>query len=91
MTKTVKTMIRIDAPNSPKLEELLDSAISENADEIIVDMEDTEYICSVGLRVILGAQKKLRGGSCNMIIKNVKPGIMEIFEVTGFSDILTIE
>lgn len=88
---TVKTMVRVDAPNSPKLEEMLDAAINEKPSEIIVDMEDTVYICSVGLRVILGAQKKLRSGDTNMILKNVRPEIMEIFDVTGFSDILNIE
>ena len=42
MTKTIKSMLRVDAPNSPKLEEMLDAAIAENADEIILDMEETE-------------------------------------------------
>ncbi|HAL02751.1 MAG TPA: anti-sigma factor antagonist [Lachnospiraceae bacterium] len=91
MTKTIKSMLRVDAPNSPKLEEMLDAAIAENADEIILDMEETEYICSVGLRVLIGTQKKLRDKTCKFIIRNVKPDIMEIFKVTGFTGILTIE
>jgi len=84
-------MLRVDAPNSPKLEEMLDAAIAENADEIILDMEETEYICSVGLRVLIGTQKKLRDKTYKFIIRNVKPDIMEIFKVTGFTGILTIE
>ncbi len=91
MTKTIKSMLRVDAPNSPKLEEMLDAAIAENADEIILDMEETEYICSVGLRVLIGTQKKLRDKTYKFIIRNVKPDIMEIFKVTGFTGILTIE
>ena len=56
-----------------------------------IDMEETEYICSVGLRVLIGTQKKLRDKTCKFIIRNVKPDIMEIFKVTGFTGILTIE
>ena len=52
------------------------------------DLADLEYVSSAGLRVILMVQKNMKG---NFVLKNVKPEIMEIFEITGFSDILTIE
>ena len=52
------------------------------------DLADLEYVSSAGLRVILMVQKNMKG---NFVLKNVKPEIMEIFEITGFADILTIE
>jgi anti-sigma B factor antagonist len=52
-------------------------------------MEGLKYISSAGLRVLLGAQKKMnKQGS--MVIENVNDAVMEVFEVTGFADILTI-
>ena len=59
-------------------------------DSLILDFKDLEYISSAGLRVLLSAQKKMskKGG---MIVKNVSEEVMEIFEVTGFADILVIE
>ena len=52
------------------------------------DQAYREYIASAGVRVILMVQKNMKG---NFVLKNVKPEIMEIFEITGFADILTIE
>ena len=62
----------------------------EGVKKLIFDFASLDYISSAGLRVLLSAQKVMtkQGG---MIIRNVKPEIMEIFEVTGFSDTLTIE
>lgn len=58
--------------------------------ELVFDFAELEYISSAGLRVILSAQKVMnRQGS--MIIRNVNENVMEVFEVTGFVDILTIE
>lgn len=90
--KTVEAMERIDASHAPVLEEMLLKAVEEpENNHIIIDMEHTVYICSVGLRVLLTIQKKLRRRGGTMVIKNVKPQIMEIFDVTGFSGILTFE
>lgn len=58
---------------------------------ITVDMEDTVYISSVGLRVLLLIQKKLQRTQGSLTIANIKPQIMEIFEITGFSGIFTVE
>ena len=58
--------------------------------ELALDFSQLEYLSSAGLRVLLSAQKVMnRQGT--MVIKNVNETIMEIFEVTGFSDILTVE
>ena len=56
-----------------------------------MNLTDLDYISSAGLRVILSCQKKMNAASGTMIIKNVNTMIMDIFEATGFVDILTIE
>ena len=86
---TVKVEGRLDTTTAPELEEELKSAIDE-ANELIFDLEGLEYLSSAGLRILLASQKKMteKGG---MKVTNVNDVIMEIFEITGFSDILTIE
>ena len=80
---------RLDTVTSPELE----SAIKESLDgvkELVMDFENLEYISSAGLRVLLSAQKiMMQQGSMKVI--NVNDIVMEIFDVTGFGDILTIE
>ena len=80
---------RLDTTTAPQLEaELKQSA--NGVTELVMDFSGLEYLSSAGLRVLLSAQKVMnRQGS--MVIKNVNETIMEIFEVTGFVDILTIE
>ena len=80
---------RLDTTTAPQLEaELKQSA--NGVTELVMDFSGLEYLSSAGLRVLLSAQKVMnRQGS--MVIKNVNETIMEIFEVTGFADILTIE
>ena len=80
---------RLDTTTAPALE----AAVSENVgacEQLILDFDGLEYISSAGLRVILKAQKAMsaKGG---MKLLHVNETIMEIFEITGFSDILTIE
>ena len=80
---------RLDTITAPAL----DKTINENIGKIkslILDFKCLEYISSAGLRVLLSAQKKLQQIG-EMKIKNVCEGIMEVFEMTGFADILTIE
>lgn len=80
---------RLDTVSSPQLEEALKPIYAE-AETLVLDFAKLEYISSAGLRVLLSAQKKLqkKGGT---IIKNANSDIKEIFEVTGFADILTVE
>ena len=79
---------RLDTATAPELERELASAL-KGVSELTLDFSGLDYISSAGLRVLLTAQKTMsKQGS--MKIKNVKEIIMEIFEVTGFSDILTI-
>ena len=80
---------RLDTTTSPQLEEEIKKSL-QGVTTLIIDMEKLVYLSSAGLRVILAAQKKMnRQGK--MIIRHVCDTIMEVFEVTGFTDILTIE
>ena len=86
---TVALTGRLDTTTAPELEREL----KENLDGVtalVIDMAALEYISSAGLRVLLSAQK-IMGRQGEMKVTHVSETIMEIFEVTGFSDILTIE
>lgn len=88
-TLTLSLEGRLDTTTSPMLEAELKHSV-EGVTELVIDMAALEYISSSGLRVLLSAQKVMnRQGK--MTVRNVNETIMEIFEVTGFSDILTIE
>jgi len=58
---------------------------------MILDFDKLDFVSSAGLRVLLLIQKKSKALSGSLVIKNVKPEIQEVFDMTGFSDILTIE
>ena len=80
---------RLDTVTAPELEKELKDSF-DGVSELTLDFAGLDYISSAGLRVLLAAQKVMnRQGS--MKVANVNETIMEIFEVTGFSDILTIE
>ena len=80
---------RLDTVTSPSLEAELKDAL-DGVSELTMDFEKLEYISSAGLRVLLGAHKEMsKHGTMKLTL--VGETIMEIFEVTGFSDILTIE
>ncbi len=80
---------RLDTTTAPQLENELKSFM-ESVSSLVFDFENLEYISSAGLRVLLTAQKFMsKQGSMKLI--HVKEDVNEIFEVTGFSDILTIE
>lgn len=89
--KEMKTLKKIDASSAPKLDAELKATIESGELEIIVDMSDTTYISSVGLRAFASAQKKMNKLGGSMVLKHVQACIKEIFEVTGFGGVLTIE
>ena len=80
---------RLDTGTAPQLEAELKSSL-DGVTTLVLDFTGLEYISSAGLRVLLGAQKVMakQGG---MVIRNVNEVISEVFEVTGFVDILNIE
>lgn len=80
---------RLDTTTAPQLESELKQSIS-GVEKLILDLKDLEYLSSAGLRVLLSAQKVMNKQG-EMVVRNVNETISEIFEVTGFVEILTIE
>ena len=80
---------RLDTTTAPQLEEDIKSSL-EGVTELTLDLKGLDYISSAGLRVLLSAQKVMNKQGA-MTVRNVSETVMEIFDVTGFSDILTIE
>ena len=80
---------RLDTTTAPELEETIKDSI-DGVESLTIDLTDLEYISSAGLRVLLAAQK-IMNKQGDMKVTGVGEVVMEIFEVTGFSDILTIE
>ena len=80
---------RLDTVTSPSLEAELNGTL-DGVSELTMDFEELEYISSAGLRVLLAAQKEMNKRGV-MKLTHVNETIMEIFEVTGFADILTID
>ena len=80
---------RLDTQTAPELENELDSILS-GLKELTFDMTNLEYVSSAGLRVILKAQKAMNAQG-SMKLTGVNDSIMEVFDITGFLDILTIE
>ncbi|MCQ2552551.1 MAG: STAS domain-containing protein [Clostridia bacterium] len=82
---------RLDTTTAPSLDaELNQSSDLAAVKELVFDFEKLEYVSSAGRRVLLATQKTMNTHG-KMVIKNVNDAIMEVFEITGFSDILTIE
>ena len=77
---------RLDTITAPALDKTINEDIG-NTKNLVLDVKGMEYISSAGLRVLLGAQKKI--GSMKVV--NVCEEVMDVFEMTGFADILTIE
>lgn len=88
-TLTIALEGRLDTVTAPDLEAEIGESIEEITD-LKFDMEALEYISSAGLRVLLSAQKNMAKKG-TMTLYNVNDTVMEIFDVTGFADILTIE
>ena len=86
---TIELVGRLDTTTAPALDKTINSDI-ESTKSLVLDFKSLEYISSAGLRVLLSAQKKMQKvGSMKLI--NVCEEVMEVFEMTGFADILTIE
>lgn len=88
-TTELKIIGRLDTVTAPELEAEVNDCI-EGVQEFILDCEALEYVSSAGLRVILKAQK-IMNNQGSMKLMNVNDTIMEVFDITGFADILTIE
>lgn len=88
-TLTMKIIGRLDASNAQELTNALNSSL-DGVKELIFDFTDLKYVASAGLRALLMAQKRMnKQGS--MVIRHVDETVMEVLEMTGFSDLMTIE
>jgi anti-sigma B factor antagonist len=87
---TVALEGRLDTFTAPDLEKELAESL-EGVKEIVLDLEGLEYISSAGLRVLLSTQKKMNEIEGTMLVRNINDIVKEVFEVTGFDEILTIE
>ncbi len=81
---------RLDTTTAPELETCI-KGLEPSVMELVMDFKALDYLSSAGLRVILAAQKQMNAKQGKMVICNVNETIMEVFEVTGFVDILTIQ
>ncbi len=80
---------RLDTTTAPQLEAELNTCL-DGVESLVFDMAGLEYISSAGLRVLLAAQKRMNKQG-KMTVRSVNETVQEVFEITGFSDILTIE
>ena len=87
---TVALEGRLDTNTSPELEKVLDDSLN-GVTALEFDLAGLDYISSAGLRLLLRAQKIMNGREGLMTVRNVNGPIMEIFDITGFAEILTIE
>ena len=86
---TIELVGRLDTTTAPALDKTINEDVAD-VKNLILDIKGLEYISSAGLRVLLGAQKKMQKiGSMKVV--NVCAEVMEVFEMTGFADILVIE
>ena len=86
---TLKLVGRLDTTTAPQLEAELKANLS-GVEHLVLDMAELDYLSSAGLRVLLAAQKVMNKQG-DMVVCHVNETIAEVFDVTGFSDILTIE
>ena len=89
-TETIIEIVgRLDTITAPALDKTINEDIGDTKD-LVLDIKGVEYISSAGLRVLLGAQKKMQKIGTMKVI-NVCEEVMDVFEMTGFADILVIE
>lgn len=88
-TLNISLVGRLDTTTAPEFEKSFNESV-EGMKDVVLNFEKLDYVSSAGLRVLLTAQKKMNAiGSMKLV--NVKEDVMEVFEITGFSEILTIE
>ena len=80
---------RLETSTAPNLQDVIDKQAND-INELQIDMEDIEYVSSAGLRVLLAASKKMKAKGGKLILNHVNDDVMEVFEITGFKEILDI-
>lgn len=87
---TIALKGRLDTTTAPELEKTVNDSL-EDITELSMDFLELEYLSSAGLRVLLNASKAMKKKDGAMVICNVNEDIMEVFTITGFTEILTIQ
>lgn len=87
---TVAPEGRIDTMTAPEFEKKVSEIITNDTTDLVLDMTNVEYVSSAGLRVILKLQK-IMFNMGKMTVTGVNETVMEVFEITGFADILNIQ
>lgn len=82
---------RLDTATSPELDAVLQKEITPAVRQLNIDLAALDYISSAGLRVLLAAQKKMNAAGGSMLVQHPNEVVEEIFDVTGFNEILQIE
>ena len=88
-TLTIALEGRLDTGSAPELEDVLQSSL-DGANKLVLDLAKLDYLSSAGLRVLLSAHKRMAGQG-GMILRNVGETVKDVFDITGFTDFLTIE
>lgn len=86
----VKIIGRLDAVTSAQFDKSMLESI-ENVKNIVMDFQGLEYVASAGLRSLMMVQKKIDQKDGSMVLRNVQPQVMEVLDMTGFDEILTVE
>ncbi|MGO1369408.1 MAG: STAS domain-containing protein [Senegalia sp. (in: firmicutes)] len=90
-TWILKPKGEIDIYTAPKFKEILLEVIESKESDIIIDGEDLEYIDSTGLGVLISGLKKLKETDKNIIIINLRPNIVKLFEITGLNKVFVVK
>ena len=86
----VKLIGRLDAVTSPQFDKSMLESI-DSVKKVVIDLKELEYVASAGLRSLMMVQKKIDQKDGSMVIRNVQVQVMEVLDMTGFDEILTIE
>lgn len=90
-TATLALAGRLDTTTAPLLDNALSAQLDADAAHVVLDFADLSYVSSAGLRVLLIAIKKAKANNKTLTLRHVAPDVNEVFEMTGFAGMLTIE
>lgn len=82
---------RLDTNTASLLEKEVDECFQASEFDVVVDLDQLDYVSSAGLRILLGAHKKCMAGGGTLRIRNLKNDVAEVFDITGFSSVLNVE
>lgn len=87
---TIMLKGRLETSTAPSLEEVVEKEL-DDISALAVSMEEVEYVSSAGLRVLLAAEKKMKAKGGKMIVNHIPSAVMDVFRITGFDKILTLQ